>query len=135
MKIDLISDFSVDNFKLNASQAGEIANDIISRLEEKVPNSTIELALVSKEEIKRVNKDLRNIDKATDVLSFPQSFHPKAKEKILGSILISPEVAKEEDVSCEDLFAHGLLHLLGYDHDSDAESWKKADIKIKRNTL
>jgi probable rRNA maturation factor len=84
----------------------------------------IELILTDDEEIKELNKTYRNKDKATDVLSFPLEVMPGMP---IGSIVISLDTAKkgaeEYGHSVEDeiklLFLHGLLHLLGYDHETD----------------
>ena len=88
--------------------------------------------------IRRYNKQYRNKDKATDVLSFP--YHPdlKAGEKIvvqapedknLGDIIISLEYVQKDAHNWDHSFAqhidfmlvHGICHLLGYDHIEDAD--------------
>jgi probable rRNA maturation factor len=84
----------------------------------------IELLLVNDEEIQKINKESRGVDKATDVLSFPLEDFINTP---LGTIVISLDQAlskaKELGHSVEDeialLFIHGLLHLKGYDHESD----------------
>lgn len=85
----------------------------------------VELLLVNEEEMRQINRDHRGIDKSTDVLSFPLSDEPFLP---LGSIVISlPQAEAEaharghtliEEVAL--LFIHGMLHLLGYDHEVDA---------------
>ena len=98
------------------------------------------LSFVSEEEIKKLNKDTRNIDEVTDVLSFPNLenvFHrninkktypnevsPENKHIFLGDVVICLDRAKEQATEYKHsvnrevcyLFVHGLLHLLGYDH-------------------
>ena len=86
----------------------------------------LELLFVDSLQMKEINKNTRNIDKTTDVLSFPydNSFF---NQFFLGSIVINIDLAKEKSIelkhSLEDeislLFIHGLLHLLGYDHEID----------------
>ncbi|MDD4571718.1 MAG: rRNA maturation RNase YbeY [Clostridia bacterium] len=93
------------------------------------PRRRLELSLLltTDEEIKELNNQYRNKDAATDVLSFPLF---EADEKIprdssLGDIVISVDTmlsqAEEYGHSAERemafLFLHGLLHLLGYDHE------------------
>lgn len=106
----------------------------------------VSLLLVSKEKIQEINKETRNIDNATDVLSFPMNhypiaedfshlencpdaFHPETGELLLGDIVISVEHIKKQ---AEDyghsrkrefafLLVHSLLHLIGYDHMEDGE--------------
>ncbi|PDX30297.1 rRNA maturation RNase YbeY [Helicobacter pylori] len=88
------------------------------------PTQIIELILVSDETMREINRDLRNCDYATDVLSFPLEAIPHAP---LGSVVINAPLAQENALklghSLEDeialLFIHGVLHLLGYDHEKD----------------
>ena len=92
--------------------------------------SEVDVTLVNDEEIKAINKDHRNIDSATDVLSFPLGengefdTNPATNALMLGDIVISVDHA----LSQADLYGHGIereiafltvhsmLHLLGYDH-------------------
>lgn len=108
-------------------------------------NFEVNVKFVGKEEIQRLNKELRGVDKKTDVLSFPAlnivAGQNIADEKFecekdfetdrifLGDMAICVEVAenqaKERDESLIDeinrLFVHSLLHLFGYDHIEDAD--------------
>ena len=84
--------------------------------------------LVDDEEIHRINKDYRNIDRATDVISFAlednDQFYVEGMPRSLGDIFISVDHAKAQAQEYGHslyremcfLFTHGLLHLLGYDH-------------------
>jgi len=84
----------------------------------------IELIITSNSEIKSINAQCRNINKATDVLSFPYEEMPMGP---LGSIVISEDFVKEKALELKHtssnelalLFIHGLLHLLEYDHEVD----------------
>ncbi len=84
----------------------------------------VELILSDNQEIRKVNREHRNIDKATDVLSFPLEPMPYSP---LGSIMISLDKVEEKsielghsfDAELALLFTHGLLHILGYDHEED----------------
>jgi probable rRNA maturation factor len=79
--------------------------------------------IVSKKEIQRLNKEYRDINKPTDILSFPLS-------EDFGEIYINPDMTKIEakkfDRDYENffgfLFIHGLVHLKGFDHGSTMES-------------
>ncbi len=95
----------------------------------------IELIVTNNSTICKYNKEFRGINKATDVLSFPLEdieFMP------LGSIVISIEKAKEVagklNHSIDDelalLFTHGLLHLLGFDHEVDNGQMRKLESKV-----
>ncbi|PLY11084.1 MAG: rRNA maturation RNase YbeY [Arcobacter sp.] len=102
----------------------------------------IELILVKNDEIQILNKEHRNIDKATDVLSFPLEYD--MPNMPLGSIVISVDFvedkAKEYNHSFLDeltlLFIHGHLHLLGFDHEKDnGEHREKEEELIKKYNL
>jgi len=103
----------------------EVETVIIENIKKSLTNKEIELIVVNNDEIQELNKIHRNIDKATDVLSFPLDFD--MPNMPLGSIVISIDFvelkAKEYNHSCNDeftlLFIHGLLHLLGFDHEID----------------
>lgn len=111
-------------------------------IKKEVTQKDIELILVKNDEIQVLNKEHRDIDKATDVLSFPLEFD--MPNMPLGSIVISvdyvDEKAKEYKHSFEDelklLFIHGLLHLVGFDHEVDnGEHREKEEELIKKFNL
>lgn len=84
----------------------------------------IELIITTDDEMREINREFRGFDKTTDVLSFPSDPFPGAP---LGSIIISSnkvdEIASELGHTSDDelslLFIHGMLHLLGFDHEVD----------------
>ena len=92
----------------------------------------ISLSFVTNEEIHQINRQFRNVDAPTDVLSFPQLTFEEGEEAdvnengeiVLGDIIISVERAKEQaeeyghGLKREIAFltVHSMLHLLGYDH-------------------
>lgn len=83
----------------------------------------LSLVFINKNEIKKINKSYRNIDKATDILSFPLN----DKE---GEIFICEEIAVKEapnfNRECKNflkfLFIHGLTHLKGFEHSDKMEN-------------
>ena len=99
----------------------------------------ISLSFVSKEEIRRLNKMYRNVDSHTDVLSFPlvEDFEAVEddEELLLGDVVICREQAREqakeyghsEEREVVYLFAHSVLHLLGYDHMDPEEKREMRD--------
>ena len=100
----------------------------------------VSLQLVTSEMIKSLNKQYRGHDKPTDVLSFPQYSSEEWKKIIslksdldfimLGDIVISDSAVEEQakayghsiDRELSFLFLHGLLHLLGYDHEGSTSA-------------
>lgn len=119
----------------------------------------VSISFVNNEEIRSLNEEYREIDSPTDVLSFPmmefedEDFlsedmqdDPDAEyideELALGDIVISMEKAKEQaeeyghsfERELAFLLTHGMLHLLGYDHEDDAsekEMFKKQEAYLK----
>lgn len=84
-----------------------------------VKDKTISVVFLKADEMRKVNKRYRKIDKATDVLSFEEG----RNSDFLGEIAISPEIVggrikKGSNYSLKLVLIHGVLHLLGYDHDT-----------------
>ena len=115
---------------------------ILEKITNSLTQKDIELLIVKNDEIQKLNKEHRNIDKATDVLSFPMDFD--MPNMPLGSIVISTDFVEEkakeyghtfnEEFSL--LFIHGILHLLGYDHEVDnGEHRQKEEEFIKEFNL
>ena len=110
-------------------------------------NAEVEVTFVDDETIKEYNNEYRDIDKSTDVLSFPlgengvYDINPATNRKMLGDIVISVEHA----IAQGELFGHGLrreiayltvhsmLHLLGYDHVD--EGIEKAIMREKEEAI
>ena len=109
-----------------------INENLINLIASSLSDKEIELIIVDEEEMHSINKEQRDIDNSTDVLSFPYDDMPMAP---LGSIVISKEhvvrKAKEFGHSEQDefalLFIHGLLHLLGFDHEVDSGEMREKE--------
>ena len=108
-----------------------------------VPDSpSLSVIITDDEEMKKLNQTYRGINKTTDVLSFGGDFtDPDLDSRYLGDVIISYPQAEEQalrrghDVEAELqlLAAHGVLHLLGYDHDTPTA--KKAMWKVQTQIL
>ena len=100
-------------------------------------DSTATIAFVSDKTIRRLNRQFRNVDKATDVLSFPADDADKLN---LGDIAISVDTAARQakengltfDEEVAQLILHGLLHLSGYDHETDNGEMNRLELKLRR---
>lgn len=98
--------------------------DKLESIAESLTDKEIDLLVTDNAQIKKINFEYRGIDKATDVLSFPFDEMPMAP---LGSIIISSDYIKDMSLELHHsqndemclMFIHGLLHLLGYDHETD----------------
>lgn len=124
----LITDEVNSNFERHFFEM--IAEKVLSKLYNKLQNVQISLLITDDEQIKQLNALYRNIDKPTDVLSFPQfEKDEEINSGMLGDIVVSFDTLKkqasEADISEQRemafLFIHGLLHLLGYDHEAGEE--------------
>ena len=101
-----------------------VAESVFNELDMSSNEYEISLLITDDETIRKYNKEYRNKDRATDVLSFPME-----DDIILGDVAISFETAKRQseeaeiNIDREDafFFIHGLLHLLGYDHETSQE--------------
>lgn len=113
----------------------EVDEPFLNAIAITLTDKEIELIITSDEEIQALNANFRFIDKATDVLSFPYEDSPMVP---LGSIVICEsfvrEKAKEflhkESDELALLFIHGLLHILGYDHEVDNGEMREKEENI-----
>jgi probable rRNA maturation factor len=93
------------------------------------------VALVSDARMKALNRQFRGKDKVTDVLSFPAG-----TRGFLGDIVIAAGVAKQQakaaghslKTEIRILTLHGLLHLLGYDHDADDGKMARVEARLRK---
>lgn len=103
--------------------------------------SELSIVLTNDDEIRKLNEDWRKKDNATNVLSFPTSEISvgEAPGPMLGDIVLAIETiereAKESAIGFLDhlthLIVHGLLHLLGYDHENDTDADKMEALEIE----
>lgn len=99
--------------------------------------SSATIAFVSDSSIRRLNRQFRGIDKATDVLSFPAD---ETDNLNLGDIAISVETAAKQakengltlDEEVAQLILHGLLHLCGYDHETDNGEMNRLEVRMRK---
>ncbi|MCI6178734.1 MAG: rRNA maturation RNase YbeY [Campylobacter sp.] len=95
----------------------------------------VELVFVNDDEMRKINRSQRDIDKATDVLSFP---YEQVSGGLMGSVVISTDTASRvaselgHSIECEIalLFLHGVLHILGYDHEIDGGQMRQKEKEV-----
>lgn len=104
-------------------------NKVVSTIldQEKMSDCFINLRLLNDKEMKKLNMQFRQKDKTTNVLSFPNDDISVKQTKNIGDIAISVEYvkaeAKKEGKTFDDhiihMLAHGVYHILGYDHENN----------------
>ena len=105
-------------------------------------NTEVSILLTRDKDIRLLNKEFRSIDQPTDVLSFPQNQDEDPSipgEKFLGDIAVSLDTAKiqanEHGLALKEeivlLLIHGILHLLGYDHEASEQEDQKMRSKTR----
>lgn len=122
----------------------------------RLPESSAAICLVTNAQIARWNRVYRGKDRPTDVLSFPvaareqngngrssavsKSFRAARESDYLGDIAIAPAVAQRNarslgrsfDQEMRILALHGLLHLMGYDHETDNGAMERLETRLRR---
>jgi probable rRNA maturation factor len=101
---------------------------------------TVSVAVVSDQRVRALNRQYRGVNRATDVLSFPTDHRLPTTEHCLGDIVIARGVARRqareaghsELTEWRVLALHGLLHLLGYDHERDGGRMRRVERKLRR---
>lgn len=103
-------------------------------LKEENQSKEVSIVLVNSDIIKKLNKQYRKKNKVTDVLSF------EGEQDELGEIVICPDEVKENAQKAKSdfktelamVFIHGLLHLLGYDHERSKKMTLKQNYYLKK---
>jgi probable rRNA maturation factor len=104
---------------------------------------TVTLVLADDADVRRLNRAWRGINRPTDVLSFPTDRStpaPRGVARHLGDIVIATGVARAQAAEAGHAYGtelrvlalHGLLHLLGYDHETDAGRMARAERRLRR---
>lgn len=127
-KIDLIG----KKIPLTKDAVRLIVNGFSENLKIDLANKIIEIKFVDDIEMTKLNKHFRKTNETTDVLSFPQNQNSNPNQ-IYGTIVISPSEAQARNESISQLILHGLMHLAGYDHELNRESWNKAGAVVGHN--
>jgi probable rRNA maturation factor len=99
----------------------------------------VSIAVVSDRRMRALNRQFRGKDAATDVLSFPATQMPGVST-FLGDIVIASGVATRQareaghsvGTELKVLALHGLLHLLGYDHEADGGKMARAEARLRK---
>jgi len=104
--------------------------------------ASLGVRFASDRELHRMNRDYRGKDKPTDVLSFPGGSEPDGARH-LGDVLISVPTARRQaadrghpaERELKVLLLHGLLHCLGYDHETDQGEMERLERRLRRTWI
>jgi probable rRNA maturation factor len=107
----------------------------LSRIAPASARGDLSIAIVSDKRMRALNRQFRGKDKVTDVLSFPAD-----ARGFMGDIVIAAGVAKRQareaghtaQTEMRVLALHGLLHLLGYDHEADDGRMARAEARLRK---
>lgn len=106
---------------------------------EETENKTFTVAFVSDRKMRELNNQFREKDKTTDVLSFPFEPDEFETDDALGDIIISAEQAARQaeennqtfEREIKQLILHGVLHLCGYDHETDDGEMNARELELR----
>jgi probable rRNA maturation factor len=125
---------------VNAARVAAAARRLLSALDE--TESELTVSLVDDAEVRRLNRDYRGKDRPTDVLAFAmrEGVRVAGDEPVLGDVVISVDTASRQarrrGLSVADevrtLLIHGVLHLLGYDHERSPAAARRMTIVERR---
>ena len=129
---NIINDATVDEEKLKLT-----CQQFMQEFD--VGDSELLVRLVSPGEIQTLNEEYRSKNQVTNVLSFSSDIPLEIGESILGDVVICVDVVREEAVLEDKAFSdhlshmaiHGILHLLGYDHENLTSSNRMEGIEIE----
>ncbi len=157
MTVNLEDEYGLD-LEIDCEETVRLVAERVLETEGCPYEAQVNVLLTSDEEIHRLNREFRDVDRPTDVLSFPQTeyerpadfswaeaheadcFDPDSGELLLGDIVISLDRTAEQarlyghSVRREFAFliAHSMLHLLGYDHMTEEEA---ADMERRQSAV
>ena len=128
---NIINDTNVDEDNLS-----KVCQDFLN--ENALEQSELLIRLVSPVEIQVLNKEYRNKNQVTNVHSFQSEIPDEVEKSILGDVVICVDVVREEALVGDKKFAdhlthmavHGILHLIGHDHEDITSAYKMESIEI-----
>lgn len=121
-----LSDTALAKFVARASRASKLSG-------------TVNVLVTGSAELRSLNRRFRGKDQPTDVLSFPPA--PEFENGLAGDIAISADIAKQNAMrlghstaqEIKILALHGVLHLVGYDHEIDEGTMADKETKLRRS--
>ncbi len=127
MKINIQNFYNKTDYSSTIELVGKQASNILQ-----LANKEVNVVFISNNQIQEMNKQYRKKDYPTDVLTFPNGANNQ-----LGDLIISLEKCEEQRLELEHsferelgfLFIHGVLHTLGYDHQTESDEQEMIDLQ------
>ena len=125
--------------RISTKNFEEFAENAVRQISE-IGEALVVIAFVSDKKMRRLNKDFRAKDSTTDVLSFPFAAEEfEQAENTLGDIFISLEQAERQalenkldlETEIKQLILHGVLHLCGFDHETDSGEMNALELEFR----
>jgi probable rRNA maturation factor len=131
-------------YRVSVARLRRFAHTLALRLQ--VQHLEFTLVLANDSALRRLNRQFRQKDKPTDILSFPADRLEGLRgldNPYLGDMIVSVETASRQASSRNHslerelciLMIHGLLHLLGYDHEVDRGQMRREELRLQRELL
>ena len=129
--------------KIDAEIFRDFADKTVSLIPEASGKSVV-IAFVSDSKMRQLNAEFRGKDLTTDVLSFPfEADEFETDQNTLGDVAISLEQARRQAIEndltfpteIKQLILHGILHLCGYDHETDNGEMNSLELKLRDKLL
>ena len=129
--------------RLSRRDVTSFARRVLLTLERLDEFSDVSIAFVDDDAMRTLNRKFRHKNKTTDVLTFPADAtygDPNRKGRPLGDIVISVDQARRQALSerhsvateVRYLILHGILHALGYDHETDDGEMNELEVEVRR---
>lgn len=125
--------------KINRQFYKDFAETLLKQISE-TENKNVTVAFISDKKMRELNRRFRGNDRTTDVLSFPfEADEFQTEENNLGEIVISAEQAERQakennlnlEIEMKQLILHGVLHLCGYDHETDSGEMNARELELR----
>jgi probable rRNA maturation factor len=140
MSIEIDVQYAVGDGDAEPPSEEQIRTWVEAALNKELDEAELTIRIVDVNEIRELNRDYRHKDSATNVLSFPFEAPPGVELPLLGDVVICAAVVLEEalyqgkapEAHWAHMVVHGVLHLLGYDHvsDADADVMERREIEV-----
>jgi probable rRNA maturation factor len=124
-------------FKISSGAVASLCVEVLDRLEQ---SRNLSVVFVGPRAMRSLNRNYRGRDYATDVLSFTYNEDEVEGKPFLGEVILAPAVAAERarrfgtnvESEMRRLLVHGILHLLGYDHEADRGEMIRLQARLMR---